>query len=778
MKSVRFVWIAALVLSCGSWIADAQARTSLEAYAAVDPLIGTAGGGNTFPAATLPLGMMQWGPDTTADGWYHFADKTTRGFSLTHISGAGCIAFADVPILPLPGEMPAWNGDGLSPNALSASFSHANERAHPGTYGVTLDNGIAIDLAVALRAGMGKFTFPDDAPATLVFKAGASASAGETAHRSDSSSVEIQGDDTIVGTVHSGGFCGSNAKYVLYFVAKFDRPFSRHGVWNQAVVPGGKEANGHGVGAYVTFDRANAPLKMKIGISFVSIDGAARNLSAEIPQWDFDSLHTSAEKNWQDMFDRVQVAGGTPEQLTLFYTALYHMLLSPNLFSDDDGNYTGFDWKVRKLPAGQTQFANFSDWDIYRDVIQFHALLFPDQASQEAQSLVRDAEQSGWLPRWPVANDVSYIMGGDSGSQVISSAYAFGARSFDARTALRYMLKSATAPGEGIAEVPGRPGLREYLKTGYVPLTDGRAGDGRDDNALHQSSASVTLEYAGADFAISRLATALGDHTDAGRMLRRSGNWRSLYDRETNFVRPRTSDGSFQTGFDPDRLMPRHKNWDNQDQLGFEEGSAWQYTWMIPQDYAGLFREMGGASIALPKLDKFFQTVLGWGLPTFTVVNEPDFCAPYAYLWLGRPWQTQQVIDRIRREAFTTKPDGLPGNDDLGATSGVYLWSALGLYPEIPGVGGFTVGTPMFPSVTLREQNGRTIQINSRGHGIYVHQMKVNGVVVEKSWVPMSLLTSSKNRLDFELRQEPDHEWSTNPSSFPPSFAPAQQQRR
>ena len=771
MKASKFFWIVLSILACGTWTVEAQDRIPLQAYAAADPFVGTAGGGSTFPGATLPFGMMQWSPDTTADGWYHYEDKTIRGFSLTHISGAGCSIFADVPILPLNGDMPVSSGAG-SPNDLSASFSHTNEHAHPGTYSVTLDSGIVVDLAVALRAGMGKFTFPGRGPATLVFKAGSSATAGDAARKSDASSVEVQVNDTLVGTVHSGVFCTSKTNYVLYFVAKFDRPFSRQGVWENTVTPGGKAANGHGAGAYVTFDRLSSPLKMKIGISFVSIDGAAKNLSAEISTWDFDAVHAAAEKKWHDVFDRVRVTGGTQEQFALFYTALYHMLLSPNLFSDEDGSYTGFDWKVRKLPSGQAQFANFSDWDIYRSVIQFHALLFPDQASQEAQSLVRAAEQSGWMPRWPVANDISYTMGGDSSALVISSAYAFGAHSFDARTALRYMLKSATTRGVGKAEVPGRPGLMEYLKTGYVPLIDGSVSDGRDDNALHQSSASVTLEYAGADFAISRLAAALGDEIDAKRMLQQSGNWRTLYDQETNFIRPRTSDGSFQTGFDPDHLMPHHTNWDNQDQLGFEEGSTWQYTWMIPQDYAGLFQLMGGAPAALPRLDKFFRTVLGWGLPTFTVVNEPDFCAPYAYLWLGRPWQTQEVVDRIRREAFFLKPDGLPGNDDLGATSGVYVWSALGLYPEIPGVGGFTLGTPLFPSVTLREQDGQTIQINSQGSGIYVHGVRVNGVAMEKTWLPLAALNSSSNQIDFDLGREPDRAWSTKPTSFPPSFTP------
>ena len=753
-----------------SWMAGAQGGSSPQAYDVVDPFIGTAEGGNTFPAATLPFGMIQWGPDTRADGWYHFGDKTIRGLSLTHISGAGCPLYADVPILPLTGGAPE-PGSG-SPNDLSASFSHAHEQAHPGSYSITLDNGVTSELAVTTRTGIGRFTFPAGSRPALLFKAGLSATAGDPARKADTSTVEIRGGDTVAGTVHSGGFCLSDTHYVLYFVAKFDRPFSHSGVWEKDVTPGAASASGHGVGAFVAFDNPDKPVNMKIGLSFVSQENAAANLAAEIPHWDFEGVRSAARATWKNIFDRVQVTGGTPEQLTLFYTALYHMLLSPNIFSDDDGSYIGFDQRVRRLSAGQAQYANYSDWDIYRDVIQFHALLLPEQASQEAQSLVRDAEQSGWFPHWPVANDVTYVMGGDSSPVVISTAYAFGAHSFDARTALRYMLKSATTPGVGAHGRPERPGLAEYLKLGYMPLTENPPLIGPEDNAYHQSSASVTLEYAEADFATSRLAAALGDNAAAERMLRQSGGWRKLLDPETNFIRPRTNDGNFLNNFDADRMWPRHTNWDNQDQLGFEEGSTWQYTWMIPQDYGGLFQAMGGAPAVLPKLDKFFTTVVGWGLPTFTVVNEPDFCAPYSYLWLGYPWKTQEVVDRTRREAFANSPGGLPGNDDLGATSGVYVWSALGLYPVIPAVGGFALGTPMFSRATIRGGGGRTIEITSHGHGIYVHAVNLNGKQQDSAWIPLTALPAGHNLIDFTLGVEPDHSWATQPQNFPPSFAP------
>jgi predicted alpha-1,2-mannosidase len=745
--------LAGLLLISAAAIAEDGAP--LGPYDAVNPFIGTAADGNTFPGASLPFGMLQWGPDTRADGWYHHADRTIRGFSLTHISGAGCPIYADVPILPWTGEV---TDPGSSPD-YALAFSHGREQAHPGYYAVEFDNGVKTELTVTTRAGIGRFVFPADAARTLLIKVSDSANVDDAKRKADISAVEVRGTDTIVGSVHSGGFCGSDSQYVLYFALTFARPFASAGTWTATVSPGSTSAAGHKVGAYVSFPRGAEPIVAKVGVSFVSISNALANLQAEIPGWDFEAVHAAAKARWTDLLERVHADGGTPEQRTIFYTGLYHMLLSPNLFNDGNGEYIGFDGKVRRLAPGGAQYANFSDWDTYRNVVQFHALLLPEQTSQMMQSLIRDAEESGWLPRWPVANDVSYVMGGDSPALLIAEAHAFGARSFAARTALDFMLKGATQPGTGPHGQSQRPGLAEYLSRGYIPVGDG-----------NETGASVTLEYASADFAISRFAAALDDQANAAKLLRSAQNWRNLLDAETGFIRPRTSDGKFLGDWDPDHLMPRHKNWDQVDQLGFEEGSAWQYTWMIPHNYAGLFAALGGEQKVVPKLDKFFQKLSGWAVPTFTVTNEPDFCAPYAYVWTGNSWKTQEVVDRVRRETFTAKPDGLPGNDDLGATSGVYVWNALGLYPVIPGVGGLVLGTPMFPRATVRMGNGRTLEILSRGEGVYVQSVKLNGSTYDSTWLPLDVLSAKENRLEFLLGAQPNKTWGAHRASLPPSF--------
>jgi predicted alpha-1,2-mannosidase len=699
-------------------------------YDAVNPFIGTAADGNTFPAATLPFGMMQWGPDTRADGWYHYDDKSIRGFSLTHISGAGCPIYADVPILPGTGQ--------------PLPLDHAREEAHPGYYAIGFADGMRVELTTTARAGIGRFTFPADAPPTLYLDAGGSA----TQRKQDSASIEVRGNDAVAGVVHSGGFCGMDDDYTLYFAARFDKPVLASGVWA-----------GHAAGSFVSF-RSGGPLVVKVAISFVSIANAEANLNLEIPGWDFDAVHAQATAAWSAILNRVEVEGGTADERTIFYTGLYHTLLSPNLFSDAIGQYRGFDGQVHGVEPGHAQYANFSDWDIYRSTVQWDALFVPGQTGDMMQSLVRDAGQSGWLPRWPVANDVSYVMGGDSSAILLASAYAFGARSFDTASALRYMINGATEPGVGLHGKAERPGLADYLKLGYVPL-GGEVGE---------SAASVTLEYASADFAVSRFAAALGDQATAARLLRSAQNWHNLFDPETRFIRPRTSDGKFLEGFDPDRMLPHHTTWDKSNQIGFEEGSTWQYTWMIPHNYAGLFRAMGGNGAVLPKLDKFFEKVVGWGTPNFTVANEPDFVAPFAYVWAGAPWKTQEVEDRIRREAFNTSPGGLPGNDDLGATSGVYVWSALGLYPVIPGVGGLALGTPLFRRAVMPMGEGRSLEIVSSGEGIYVQSVKLNGKPYPSAWLPLAALAAGRNRLEFVLAKQPNKEWATGAAELPPSF--------
>jgi predicted alpha-1,2-mannosidase len=498
--------ICAIVLSSLMISAGAFSQTS-SSYDAVDPFIGTIGGGNTFPGASLPFGMIQWSPDTTTGGWYRYNQNKVYGFSLTHISGAGCPLYADFPFLPLSDASMTdelTSSPAIARDNYAIGFDHRSEEAHPGYYTVTLANGVNVALTVTSRAGIARITFPQGGLARLLINAGGSADTNvhnalypPVGREHDGSEITVESEDEVSGSVTSGGFCGTDSRYTLYFAARFQKPFQHFGVWNgDAIEKNEREAKGKHTGAWLDFGSDQPEVLMKVGISYVSTKNARDNLNKELPGWNFDSVHSDAMQAWVKMLDHITAEGGTRDQGKIFYTGLYHMLLSPTLFSDSNGDYIGFDSKVRSLAGARqrAQYANFSDWDIYRNPIQLQALLMPSRVSDMMQSLVNDAEQSGWLPNWEAANDVTYVMGGDSPAAFITSAYAFGARNFDTAAAFKYLWQGATQPGIGPHDGEQHPFLADYLKYGYVP---------QDRDGM---SASRALEYANDDFVIAQFA--------------------------------------------------------------------------------------------------------------------------------------------------------------------------------------------------------------------------------------------------------------------------------
>jgi putative alpha-1,2-mannosidase len=691
-----------------------SAQSPAGPYEAVDPFIGTASDGNTFPGATLPFGMIQWSPDTNPEAWYKYGDKRIRGFSLTHVSGAGCPLYGDFGVLPTTSELSTSPGANFAPYALG--FDHAREQAHPGYYEVTLANGVRVELTVADRAGIARFTFPDDADARVLVNAGSSAywAFGDNNPQQKvegfGKRIEVNADGSFSGWTNGGRFCGSKSGYKLYVAGRFSKPATRTATWeDDAVDADTRSAEGKYTGAWLDFGKQREVL-LGIGISFVSEAGARANLDKEIPGWDFDLLHEKARATWTQLLERARVEGGTSEQRTIYYTGIYHNSLSPNQFSDDDGNYIGFDGKVHSLSGKHqhAQYANFSDWDTYRNTVQIQALFEPELESDMMQSLVNDAAESGWYPRWPAANDVTYVMGGDSPVILLSSSYAFGAKDF---------------------------------------------------------------EYASADFAIAEFARNTGHDTEYKTYLKQSQNWKNLVDPETHWIRPRNSDGSWQEGFDADRSLPKRPDAPvSTDQMGFEEGNTYQYSFMVPFDYPAVFDAMGGEAQVEPRLDKFFTKLRCWGEPCFNMENEPDFVTPYVYIFAGKPWKSQEVIARIAKETFKTTPEGLPGNDDLGATSGVYVWNALGFYPAVPGVGGVVLGTPMFDKATLHLAGNRTLVISREGSGVYVQSVSLDGAPYTSSWLPISNLHAGTTKLQFTMGDRPNKERGTSAADRPPLF--------
>lgn len=714
----------------------------------VDPWIGTQTSsqhdtGNTLPGATRPFGMLYWSPDPVSGQFYRYDQTTTRGFSLTHLSGPGCGVYGDVPLMPMldvPREPPPVRSH---PAAYSAKFRHEDEVAQPGYYSVKLDSGIEIQLAADVHSGIAEIRFPAGADAhTLLIDL-----SRNLTHVNDAQ-IAIEGR-RVTGSVASGGFCSLENHYRAYFVIEAEETPQSAGTFDEMRIhPSARSASGPRTGGYLAFDPGTRVLHLKVGLSFVSAANAEANLDSEIPGWSLDKVRNEARAAWNEALGHIVVSGGTEPRRKTFYTALYHSLLHPTVFSDVNGEYLGFDGQVHAA-HDRKHYANFSGWDIYRSQVQLLAMLMPDVASDIAQSLVTDADQGGGLPIWPVANDESSCMVGDPSDGILASIYAFGARNFDTKAALRAMMRGADDPNIHIRLYPERPGLAEYLARGYI-----------DEGAGINGSASVTLEDENADFTIAQFAASLGETAAAQKYLARSDKWRKLFDPETKYIRARGANGEFLPDFKADKID------------GFVEGNAAQYTWMLSYNLKDLIAAVGGPEAARKRLDDYFSHYGTWyGGPYFFIANEPSFGNPWIYNWSGHPWRTQEVVRKTLDDLFAPTPDGEPGNDDLGATSSWVVFASLGLYPEIPGVGGLTVNSPVFPQAELKLGTHRLL-IHAPGapDKLYIKSLTVDGKRVQDWWLTWDMLRRV-NEVTFALSDDVDR----NPGTAPPSYGPGSQ---
>lgn len=723
----------------------------------VDPFIGTGKAGNCYPGAQAPFGMISWSPNTTFEDYesvpsrpgYKYDRDAIYGFTVTHLSGVGCHAAQDLPIMPVRGALDV--SPATDRNAYASRFSHARETARPGFYAVSLDGGnMEVALTVTERAGLGRFGFAPGAARSILFRASQSVN-GVTG-----SELEIDpAAGRVRGVIASGGFCDRNPAlygYRLHFVAEFDQPVTAHGFWQGAdrLPAGTAKASGTDVAGFVTLGgNPAAPVRMRIGLSYVSTANALENLRAEIPAWNEAAVRARTEAAWAALLDRVEIDAPATVRRELA-TALYHNLLQPSLFDDVNGEYRGFDDRVHRVAPGRHKYVNFSNWDTYRTTAQLQGLLYPRQASDMAESLRLDAAHGApaGIPIWGLFNRETFVMNGSSGIPWIANAFAFGARGYDHAVMRAALLDTA--------DRHYRNG-ETYYRRGYVAHT-GKHWD---------FSVSQTLEYAIADFSLAQFCRLTGDATGAERMQRRSQNVFSLLDPEARHLRPRREGGDWWPEFSPTA------------EEGFNEGNSAHYTWSVPHNVAGLVAALGGEAAAEARLDAFCAKVLvdGWnvGEPYFWISNEPCFGVPFIYHWLGKPGKTQDVLRRVARE-FNATPDGLPGDDDVGAMSAYRLWIALGLYPAIPGTGGFVLTAPMVSRAVLHIGDGLTLTVMTEGgesgaHG-YIQSVELNGSPWTSSWLPLeALLAQKENTLVVRVGAEPHPTWATAPGDRPPSFA-------
>jgi predicted alpha-1,2-mannosidase len=730
----------------------------------VDPMIGTGNGGETvgdindFPGVDTPFGMMQLSPDTVGSGvGYGYHKSSIRGFSLNHAS-AGCGVFGDIPILPTTGAISG------NPSNASSTFSHDHEQATPGSYDVLLtDSGVHVGLTATTRTGLLSFDYPAGSKAQVLIKSGTNLGGISAA------SVNVDGSDEVSGSATANGLCGLG-KYQVYFDIRFSEPSTAHGTWNgSTVTAGSSNATGRDSGAYVSFDTSTSTtVQAKVSMSYVSVDGARNNMAQELPGWNPAPVAARTRAEWRQALNRVQVGGGSDADLTTFYTALYHSLQFPSVYSDADGRYTGFDNQIHQVPAGQTQYSTFSDWDTYRAVAPLQTMLFPKQAGDMANSLIRDAHQQGdWMPKWPVANvSTTGTMNGDSSVPLIANTVAFGGRNVDIAGALPIMEKGATHSqvlGWGWQE---RQCVEEYVKLGYAP------NDACSQGAHGRQGVSETLEWSIDDFAISQLAAATGDKATAAQYQLRSQNWQNTFNPTTGYLQPRDENGAFPNG--PAFVQPP-ANAFGQD--GYDEGNAADYGWEVPQNMAGLIGAMGGKDVAIPRLDTFLsQDNAGPNAPYMWAGNEVDLTVPYVYDYLGQPWKTQAQVRKQEQELYPANPDGLPGNDDLGAMSSWYVWSALGMIPVTPGRADLALGSPLFQQAVIHLGNGGTINVNAPDAAQtapYVTGVQLNGTAYNSTGLPESIV-SRGGTLDFSLSSTPDKTWGTAANARPPSYQTGQ----
>ncbi|MFI6625388.1 GH92 family glycosyl hydrolase [Streptomyces sp. NPDC050528] len=756
--------VAASALFAVPAAAEASAHGQLTDL--VNPFIGTENDGNTYPGAAVPFGMVQFSPDTGHNTGYDYSQNHIRGFSLVHLSGVGCGLGGDLPVLPTTGDVTQTDYA-----QYAAEFSHDDEHASPGYYQVGLKTGIEAELTATARTGVQRYTFPATDKANVLLNAAQSLHSGVT------SKVEVLDNHTVRTSITGRGFCQDTKPYTVYTVTHFDRPFTAYGTWNGSTVTAGSRT-GSG-GAYVRFDTSkDRTVEATTALSYVDAHGAAVNLRAEGGS-SFDAVRHRAQRAWEDRLDDVRAQGGSDSLRRTFYSSLYRSFLAPNIGSDADGRYTGWDQQVHRA-RDFTYYQNWSLWDTYRTQSQLLALLAPREARDMAISVIKIDEESGWLPKWGYGTVETNIMTGDPVTPFLTNAYQQGLLKGYEERAYRALKQNADGVPPTDSAAVGREANKEYLANGFAPYIKDRP-HAKPGDSDYDHGASATLEYALSDAMLAQMARDLGHGADAARYAARAQNYRNIFDPSTGFFRARDASGAFVGPADPAQSE------------GFHEGTSWQYQWLVPQDLPGMVDLIGGRQAANDRLDSFFAYdqlladpaktarevwVNGpydyYNADKYNPQNEPDLIAPYAYLSTGQPWKTTDVV-HAALTLFTDGPTGMTGNDDLGTMSAWNVLSSIGIFPVQPGYDTWGLSTPVFDRVDLtldrRYYPHGALTIKAPGTSAadrYIQGARTDGTSYDRAYLTTGDLRSVRS-LAFTVGPHPS-EWGTSPQAAPPAL--------
>jgi len=734
MNLLAKFFIAVLVILFSS--VSAQEINSYKA----NVFIGTGGHGHTFPGATLPFGMVQLSPDTRLTGWdgcsgYHFSDSIVYGFSHTHLSGTGVSDYGDILLLPIQGKIKRYER-----NKVGSHFNHEKENANPGFYHIYLeDYNVNVDLTTSDRCGFHRYTFNDKAEAKILL---------DLKHRDfvKDSGIKIVGKNQVEGFRYSSAWAKDQR---IYFVLQFSKDFKSYDLNVNGKINNNLDIkHADSIKVFFNFDLDdNRQILVKVGISSVDIEGAKENLKKELKNWNFDEVLKSSDNKWQKQLDKIQVFGGNKDDKTIFYSALYHLSIVPNLFSDIDGRYRGLDGKIYENQNHDT-YTVFSLWDTYRAAHPLYTLIEPERTSDFINTFINHSEQTGILPVWELGGNETNCMIGIHSIPVISDAIVKKIKGFDYYKAYKAMKNSINQNKEE---------LNHYRDNSFIS-----AGEIRE-------SVSKTLEYAFDDWSIAKVAKSLGEIKDYKKYIRRSQNYKNVFDPNTHFMRPRQN-GGWRTPFNAKEV-----------DFNYTEANSWQYSFYVPQDIEGLIKLMGGKQTFINKLDTLFHTTsittgrhqadITGLIGQYAHGNEPSHHMAYLYSYAGVPWKTQKIVHRIMKEMYQNNPNGLSGNEDCGQMSAWYVFSAMGFYPVCPGSNDYILGTPKFDSIAINLADGNSFQIvtkNRSEENYYIQSATLNKVSYTKSYIShFDIMRGGK--LELTMGNKPNYNWANEIRDIPSS---------